>query len=161
MAVDYFLKIDGIEGESADSQHKNEIDVLSWGWGESQSGTMAYGGGGGAGKVNMQDFHFTMRVNKGSPKLMLACATGKHIGSGVLLARKAGEKPLDFFKLTFTDLMISSFQTGGSGSGDEVPVESISFNYSKIKFEYQEQDSKGGGKGFIPATYNLKENKQE
>lgn len=161
MAVDYFLKIDGIEGESADSKHKNEIDILSWSWGATQTGSMSYGGGGGAGKVSMQDFHFTMRVNKASPKLMLACATGKHIGSATLLARKAGEQPLDFFKLTFTDLLISSYQTGGSGSGDEVPIDSISFNYSKIKFEYQEQDAKGTGKGFIPATYNLKENKSE
>jgi len=75
-AVDYFLKLDGIEGESHDSKHKNEIDVQSWSWGESQTGTHAGGGGGGAGKVSMQDFHFVMQNNKASPKLMLACASG-------------------------------------------------------------------------------------
>ena len=71
-AVDYFLKIDGIEGESQDHKHKNEIDVESWSWGETNSGTHAGGGGGGAGKVQMQDFHFVMKVNKATPKLMLA-----------------------------------------------------------------------------------------
>jgi type VI secretion system secreted protein Hcp len=68
-AVDYFLKLDGIEGESHDSKHKNEIDLQSWSWGESQSGTGAAAGGSGAGKVSMQDFHFVMRVNKASPDL--------------------------------------------------------------------------------------------
>src|SRR5436309_614292 len=62
-AVDYFLKIDGIEGESQDSKHKNEIDLESFSWGETQSGTHGAGGGGGAGKVSMQDFHFVMRVH--------------------------------------------------------------------------------------------------
>jgi type VI secretion system secreted protein Hcp len=66
-AVDYFLKLDGIEGESKDDKHKNEIDVESWSWGETQTGASGFGGGGGAGKVSMQDFHFTMKMNKASP----------------------------------------------------------------------------------------------
>ena len=78
MAVDYFLKIEGIEGESHDDKHKNEIDLQSWSWGETQTGTHSAGGGGGAGKVDMQDFHFVMAHNKASPKLMLACASGEH-----------------------------------------------------------------------------------
>src|SRR5512140_2425488 len=89
-SVDYFLKIEGIEGESEDSEHKGWIDVLSWSWGETQTGTMAYGGGGGGGKVSMQDFHFVMRVCKASPKLLEACASGQHYGSATLEARKAG-----------------------------------------------------------------------
>ena len=90
MAVDYFLKIKGIEGESFDAKHKNEIDVLSWSWGETQSGSHAAGGGGGAGKVSMQDFSFVMKVNKASPKLLLACANGEHIPEATLVCRKAG-----------------------------------------------------------------------
>src|ERR1700753_4105926 len=82
-AVDYFLKIDGIEGESKDSKHKGEIDLDSWSWGANQSGTYHGGGGGGAGKVAMQDFHFVMKINKASPKLMLACASGEHIKKAV------------------------------------------------------------------------------
>ena len=89
MAADYFLKIDGIEGESQDKTHKGEIHLESWSWGESQTGTMSHGGGGGAGKVNMQDFHFVMGVNKATPKLLLACASGDHIPKAVLTCRKA------------------------------------------------------------------------
>lgn len=88
--TDFFLKIDGIDGESADGKHKGEIDLLSWSWGETQSGAHAAGGGGGAGKVSMQDFHFTMTVNKATPKLIQACAGGDHIKSAILTCRKAG-----------------------------------------------------------------------
>src|SRR5215510_1551623 len=97
-AVDYFLKIDSVEGESQDATHKAEIDVLSWSWGESNSGTMAFGGGGGAGKVSMQDFHFTMNVNKSTPALMQGCANGTHFPTAVLTCRKAGKEQQEFLK---------------------------------------------------------------
>src|SRR5712692_175734 len=106
MAIaDYFLKIEGTEGESADHKDKNEIHLESWSFGASQSGTMAFGGGGGAGKVSMQDFHFVMKVNKASPKLFLACATGEHIKKGVLTCRKAGKEQQEFLKITLSDLL--------------------------------------------------------
>ena len=142
MAVDYFLKIDGIEGESGDAKHKGEIEVESWSWGESQAGTMGQGGGGGAGKVAMQDFNFVMRANKASPTLMLSCAEGKHLKKATLVCRKAGGKQEEFLKLNFSDLIISSFQTGGSG-GSELPMDQISLNFSKIEYEYLSQDAKG------------------
>jgi type VI secretion system secreted protein Hcp len=159
MAVDYFLKIDGIPGESKDSKHKNEIDVLSWSWGESQTGTHSGGGGGGAGKVSMQDFHFTMAINKATPKLILACANGEHIKNAILTCRKAGKEQQEFLKFTFTDLLISSYQTGGSGGGGEIPVEQISFNYAKMEFEYREQKADGTLEGPVKAGYDLKTNK--
>src|SRR5437867_6223278 len=97
-ANDYFLKIDGIEGESFDSKHKGEIDVLSFSWGASQTGTLTAGGGGGAGKVQMQDMKFVMKVNKASPRLMLACATGQHMKGAILTARKAGRDQQEYLK---------------------------------------------------------------
>src|SRR5919204_6894167 len=121
--VDYFLKIDGIPGESGDSKHKDEIQLESWSFGESQSGTMAYGGGGGAGKVQMQDFHFVMKVNKASPKLFLACASGEHIKKAELTCRKAGKEQQEYYKVTFSDLLVSSYQTSGSGSSDVIPMD--------------------------------------
>ncbi|HMM33266.1 MAG TPA: type VI secretion system tube protein Hcp [Thermoanaerobaculia bacterium] len=157
--VDYFLKIDGIEGESADAKHKGEIDVLSWSWGASQSGTMQFGGGGGAGKVQMQDFGFTMRINKATPKLFLHCANGAHIKQAVLTARKAGKEQQEYLKLTFTDILVSSYQTGGSGDSDVVPIESISLNFAKIEFEYKEQKADGTLSGPIKTHYDLKTNK--
>jgi type VI secretion system secreted protein Hcp len=159
-AVDYFLKIDGIEGESQDSKHKGEIDVQSWSWGETQSGSHAAGGGGGAGKVVMQDFHFVMQINKASPKLMLACATGQHIPKAVLTCRKAGKEQQEFLKITMSDLLVSSFQTGGAGHSDVVPVDQISLNYAKIEVEYKEQKADGTLGGAVKAGYDLKANKQ-
>jgi type VI secretion system secreted protein Hcp len=157
--VDYFLKIDGIDGESTDSKHKNEIDVLSWSWGETQSGTMAGGGGGGAGKVAMQDFHFVMKVNKASPKLLQACACGEHVKKAVLICRKAGKDQQEYLKITLSDLIVSSYQTGGSSGTDIVPTDQISLNYSKIEFEYKEQKADGTLGGAVKGGWNLKENK--
>jgi type VI secretion system secreted protein Hcp len=158
-AVDYFLKLDGIDGESADSKHKGEIDIQSFSWGATQSGTFAGGGGGGAGKVAMQDFHFVMQVNKASPKLMLACANGEHIPKAVMICRKAGKEQQEYMKWTFTDVLVSSYQTGGSGQSDIVPMDQISLNYSKVEFEYKEQKADGTLGGTVKAGWDLKQNK--
>jgi type VI secretion system secreted protein Hcp len=141
-AVDYFLKLDGIEGESTDSKHAKEIDVLSWSWGETNSGTAGSGGGGGTGVVSMQDFHFTMKVSKASPALMQKCATGEHIAKGVLVCRKAGKDQQEYLTITLTDLIVASYQTGGS-QGDVIPVDQIGLNFSAIELDYKPQDEKG------------------
>src|SRR5712692_3292016 len=160
MAIaDYFLKLDGVEGEAQDSKHKNEIDLESWSWGETQTGTHVAGGGGGAGKVAMQDFHFVMRVNKASPKLMLACATGEHIKKAVLTCRKAGKEQQEFLKIELDDLLIASYQTGGSGHSDIVPTDQVSLNFAKILFEYKEQKADGTLGPPVKAGYDLKANK--
>jgi type VI secretion system secreted protein Hcp len=160
MAVDYFLKIDGIDGESQDAKHKGEIDLESWSWGESQQGTGSFGGGGGAGKVAMQDFHFVMKVNKASPKLMLACAGGDHIKSGVLTCRKAGKDQQEYLKITMSDLLVASFQTGGSGSDTAIPVDQISLNFAKIEYEYKAQKPDGTLDGAVKVGWDLKANKK-
>ena len=157
--VDYYLKIDGVEGEATDSKHKNEIVLESWSWGESNSGTHHSGGGGGAGKVAMQDFHFVMKMNKASPKLMLACASGQHIPKGVLTMRKAGKEQQEYAKITLTDLLVASYQTGGSGKGDIVPLEQIALNYAKIEFEYKEQKTDGSLGSPVKAGWDVKANK--
>jgi type VI secretion system secreted protein Hcp len=159
-AVDYFLKIDGIDGEAADAKHKGEIDLDSWSWGESQGGTMSFGGGGGAGKVQMQDFHFTMKVNKATPKLILACASGEHIKKAVLTCRKAGKEQQEFLKYSFTDVLISSYQTGGASNGGLIPTDQIAFNYGKMEVEYKEQKADGTLGGPIKSGWDLKANKK-
>jgi type VI secretion system secreted protein Hcp len=161
--VDHFLKIDGIEGESLDAKHKNEIELTSWSFGATQSGSFAHGSGGGVGKVHMQDFHFTMPISKASPKLLLACATGEHIKKAVLTARKAGKEQQEYMKITFSDLLVSSYQTGGAGGGSEygggLPVDSISINFAKFEVEYKAQEASGQLGGVIKAGYDLKLNK--
>jgi type VI secretion system secreted protein Hcp len=159
-AVDFFLKVDGIDGESADDKHKGEIDLESWSWGESNAGSFATGGGGGSGKVVMQDFHAVAKINKSSPVLFLACADGRHIKKAVLSARKAGGKQEDFFIMTMQDVLVSSYQTGGSGHGEIIPTDQFSLNFAKIEFEYKEQKPDGSTGGSIKQGYDLKLNKK-
>jgi type VI secretion system secreted protein Hcp len=156
--VDFFLKIDGIDGESQDSKHKAEIDLRSWSWGETNSGTAGAGTGSGSGKVSMQDFHFNMAINKASPKLMLACASGEHIKKAVLTCRKAGKEQQEYLKITFSDILIASYQTGAA---DETPIphESISLNFTKIEMEYKPQKADGTLDGAIKAGWDLAGNK--
>ena len=156
--VDYFLKIDGIDGESSDSKHPAEIQVSSWSFGESQGGSHSAGGGGGAGKVVMQDFHFTMHTNKATAKLFLACANGEHIKSAKLTCRKAGKEQQEYLTWTFSDLLVSSYQTGGSDAGGVLPVDSISLNFTKVEIGYKPQKADGTLDAENKSGYDLKKN---
>jgi type VI secretion system secreted protein Hcp len=153
MAVDYFIKFDGIKGESADAKHKDEIDVMSWSWGETNAGGADPRG---VGKVSMQDFHFVMTLNAASPGLMRACATGSHIKTATLTARKAGQAQQDYLTFKFYEVLVSSYQTGGAG---EVPTDQVSFNFAKLEVAYQQQRPDGS---YVPGgqfVYDLKANK--
>ena len=156
-AVDYFLKIDGIQGESLDAKHKGEIELESFSWGESNAGTTATGGGAGAGKVNMQDLHVAKKLDKASPLLFLACATGKHLKDAILTARKAGKGQLEFLVFKFRDLLVSSYQTGAA---DEEPSEQVSFNFSRIEVEFRPQKPDGSLDTPVKAGWDLKANKK-
>ncbi len=145
MAVDMFLKLEGIDGEAQDKAHKKEIDVLAWSWGLSQSGTFHTGGGGGAGKANFQDISVTKWVDLASPLLMLYCASGDHFPEAVLTIRKAsGSKapPLEYMKITMEKVMVTSVSTGGSGGEDRL-TENISLNFQAIRVEYTSQKTDG------------------
>jgi type VI secretion system secreted protein Hcp len=158
MAVDMFMKIEGIKGESADDKHKEEIDVLAWSWGASQSGTMHVGGGGGAGKANFQDISFTKWVDKSSHALLKAVSTGQHIKEALLTVRKAGEKPLEYIKLTVKDCLISSISTGGSGGEDRL-TENITINFGNFAYEYTPQKEDGSGDAVMPFGFDIRANK--
>jgi type VI secretion system secreted protein Hcp len=141
MAVDIFLKLDPLKGESQDKDHKGQIDVVSWSWGLDQTGTFHMGSGGGAGKVNVHDLSFTHYVDTASTDLMNACATGKHLPMGVLVVRKAGDKPLEFLKITMEDILVTSVTAGGAAEDDY--SEHVTLNFAKIKVEYTPQTDKG------------------
>lgn len=158
-ALDYFLRIEGIEGESLDSKHKGEIELESWSWGETQA-VLASGGGGGAGKVQMQDFHFVTRVSKASPRIFQACASGQHLKSVQLTARKGGKNQLEFLRYTLSDVLVTSYQTGGSAEAEVVPMDQISLNFSKIQVEYTEQKPDGSAGGTVSAGWDVKTNKK-
>lgn len=156
MAVDMFLKLDGIKGESKDSKHKDEIHIESFSWGMNQTGASATQGGGGAGKVSVHDISFTKPVDISSTGLMLACCQGKHIKSGLLTVRKAGDKPLEYLKIKLSDLLITSVQEAGHGG--DILNENVTLNFAKFEVEYQEQLADGSGKPGPPMGWDIKAN---
>jgi type VI secretion system secreted protein Hcp len=157
-AVDYFLKIDGIQGESRDAKHKGEIDLESFSWGETATAGVGTGGGGGAGRVHMDDLHVVMKLNKASPLLFLACASGRHLKQAILTARKAGKAQLEFLVFKFSDVLVSSFHT--SGNNDLEPVDQVSFNFARIEIEYRPQKADGSLDTPVKAGWDVKANKK-
>jgi len=158
MAVDMFLKLDGVKGESLDHKHKEEIHIESFSWGMNQTGAHGTGGGGGAGKVHVHDISVTKFVDKSSPTLMLFCCNGKHIDNGLITVRKAGEKPLEYMKIKLNDILVSSVQHAGHGS--DLLTENLTLNFAKFHFEYQVQEKDGTGKPGGEMGWNVKENQK-
>ncbi|WP_420415051.1 Hcp family type VI secretion system effector [Roseibium sp.] len=149
MAVDFFLELDGINGEAQDKTHKDKIDVLSWSWGASQSGTTHMGGGSGSGKAHFQDLAITKFVDKSTPVLLQHLSTGKHITKGTLYVRKAaGDSPLEYIKIEMKDIIVTSLQSGGAGSEDRI-TENATLNFGEYKYIYTVQNA-DGSKGAAP-----------
>jgi len=139
-AVDMFLKITDIKGESTDKAHPNEIDVLSWSWGTS-TGT-ARTAKGVLPAACIQDLHVTKYVDAASPQLILNGVTGAVATEAVLTMRKAGETPLEFLKLTMSNVSVVAYQTGGSGGEDRL-TESVSLRFESLRGEYRRQKADG------------------
>jgi type VI secretion system secreted protein Hcp len=153
MASNYFLKFDPeIKGEAQQKGFEGQIEILSFSWGVSQAGGFSYGTGGTSSQANLQDLSLSFRHGPASPKLMLHCATGKHITSAVLTCLRASDKPEKYLEITLTDVVISSYQTGGSG--DDMPIESMSLNFAEIKEEYFEQKDDGSVVSAGSGSYN-------
>lgn len=157
MAVDMFLKIDDVEGESVDDVHPGEIDVMAWSWGMSQSGTTHGGPGGGAGKVQVQDLSFTHYVDKASPNLMKMCCNGQHFDEAILVVRKAGTTPLEYMIITMKHGLISSVSTGGSGGEDRL-TENVTLNFAEFKSEYVPQKPDGSGDASVIVGWDIAKN---
>ncbi|PWT92716.1 MAG: type VI secretion system tube protein Hcp [Blastocatellia bacterium] len=161
MAKDYFLKLDSIKGESTDAKHKGEIEVESFSWGATNPHDRSSRAGGlGAGRVQFQDLHVTKLVDSASPLLALACAAGDHIKEANLTVRKQGGEQQEYLKIKLTDVLISSYQSGGSEGSHSVPVDQFSLNFAKILFEYYPQDTKGKLGSPFKAGWDLSANKK-
>jgi len=158
--ADYFLRVDGIPGESNDAKHKGEIEVLSWSWGEvNEAPPRGPGGGAGAGKVDMSDLTVTAQFSKASPQLLLACASGKHFKTAVLTARKAGKAQADYLTFSLSDVLVSSYQVAG-GPDANVPTDSVGLSFGKIQVEYKEQKADGSLGDAVKVGWDRKANKQ-
>jgi type VI secretion system secreted protein Hcp len=157
MAIDAFIWFDGFKGEAQDSKHKDEIDVLSFSWGATNSGSSHLAGGGGAGMVDVQDLTFTKYTDKSSSELLKACHQSTPIKKAVLTVRNAGGKnPVEFLKITLSDLLVSSVSFGASG-GDDRPTESVTLNFTKIEYGYTDQKIDGTPGSNFGFTYDTKQ----
>jgi type VI secretion system secreted protein Hcp len=159
MASDIFAKIGDIKGESLDDKHKGEIEVLSWSWGVTQSGTMAHGGGGGEGKANFNDFSFTHHIDKASPVLLKACATGEHIKEATVTVRKAGKGQQEFLIIKMNDIIITGVSPSGAGDG-AATAEHVALQFAKVDLEYKPQKQDGSLDAGVHFKYDIKGNKE-
>lgn len=157
MSVDCFLKIPGAEGESADSTYKNAIDVVAWSWGMTQSGSMHIAGGGGSGKVSVHDLSVTKYLDKASTVIMQKCASGKHFPEAELICRKAGDTPIEYYKVKMTEVLISSISSGGS-SGEDRMTENVTLNCAKMEVEYTPQNADGSAGASSTLGWDIRAN---
>jgi len=154
MAVDMFLKIDGINGEAKDKSHGKEIDVLAWTWGMGNHGSAHVLGGAGSGKVSVQDVQVTKYVDTASPKLMKACCSGAHYPTALLTVRKAGGTPVEYIKIKMEEVFITLVSTGG----EDRLTENVSLNFSKVNVDYTPQGDKGTAGTAIPFGWDIAAN---
>lgn len=158
MAVDMFLKLDSVDGESTDSTHADEIDLLSWTFSAAQAGTAGTGPGTGSGKVSIQDIAITKRVDRSSPILFYMCATGSHLKEATLTVRKAGgTEPVEYLVCKMEHVLVTGYSTNGS-QGQEELVEQVSLSFKKVGFVYTPQLDDGTGGPTIEKGWNVGEN---
>jgi type VI secretion system secreted protein Hcp len=159
MAVDYFLKLDGISGEAPDqTNHKDEIQIMSFSWGGSQVSSVSGTGGSGAGKVDLSDISIMTNFDKATPTLFKSLCNGTHIKTGKLTAVKSGAKGKPYLTVDFTELFVSSLQLSASS---EIPTVSLSFSYKTISIDYKVQDADGNLKSTGPVSYDLSQPHKE
>ena len=160
MAQDMFIKIDGIEGESLDATHKNEIQVLTWHWDVAQHSNMHSGSGGGSGKATVSDFYFEHYCDKSTPNLMKYCLKGTHIPNIQFVIRKAGGNPLEYLIMRFTEVIITSVDISGSLEDETRPREAVRFSFTTVCQEYVIQNAEGHKSGTISFCYDVKANNE-
>ncbi len=156
MAVDFFLKLAGIDGESLDAKHTNEITVMSFSWGASQTTSVSGSGGSGAGKATLADLSIMKNYDAASAPMYKALLLGTHIATGVLTAVKSGADGSPFLTISLGEVFVTSIQISGSS---EIPMESVSFSYNTIGTQYWQQDGTGKLLAKAPVSYDLKANK--
>jgi type VI secretion system secreted protein Hcp len=172
MAVDYFLKIDGVKGESQDDKHKDEIQIMSFNWGASNSSSMQIASGGGVGRADVRDIVVKKYMDLSSPLLAQSCISGKHFASMVLTGRRQGETPLEHVIIKLTNAIVSGYEIGGGlddlsaddykgdGPAPFAETELVKFNFEEYSFKYVQQTDKGGAGSNVQQGWNVRSNKK-
>jgi type VI secretion system secreted protein Hcp len=158
MAADIFAKIGDIKGESLDDKHKDEVEVLSYSWGVTNTAHIPTGGGGGgAGKATFQDLSIVHKIDKASPKLLQACATGEHLKEATITFRKAGKGQQEFLIVKMSDVIITGVVQSAPGS--EAGSETVGLEFAKVDWEFKPQKADGSLDAGIHFKFDIQANK--
>ena len=148
-AVNFYLKLDEIDGESQDSAHEGEIDVLSFSWGVSVEVPTSGGRGSGSGKVNVQDIGFVKYADKSSAALDEAAADGTVIPEARFSVR-TGTAASDYLVITLENVVVTSVTR--SGDSTDGITEEISLNFAEVEW-HSERDVSCDGAGSALAAF--------
>jgi type VI secretion system secreted protein Hcp len=156
---DIHIKIDGINGESTVSNHRDEVVVESWDWGVANPTPAAPGGGGAAGRASFADFTFTHRVDRASPLLWKACATGQAIRNATLSVARSGAAAQDYLTIKFSEVRVTSVALADTALDTQPALESVSLSYAKLDYQYRPQNPNGSMGAAVAFKFDLKKNR--
>jgi type VI secretion system secreted protein Hcp len=171
---DIFLKLDGIDGESAAKGHEKEIEVLSYDQSIDAAVPGGHGGGGGAGKATFSDVRIRKLLDTASIPVSLACASGLHIASARVAFRRPGSRPFDFYVVTLEDVVVThagqcattgaqsplAFETLAKSPAGAALLEEVTLHFAKIRWEYRRIGPKGAGLPPVTGGWDVKANRK-
>jgi type VI secretion system secreted protein Hcp len=157
MPLDIFAKLGDIKGESTDAKHKDEVEVLSYSWGVTNPAHIGTGSGGDAGRATFQDLSIVHKIDKASPNLLKACATGEHLKEATITFRKAGKGQQDFLIIKMNDVIITG--VAQSAAGVDVGSENVSLEFAKVDWEFKPQNPNGTLDPGVHFVFDIKANK--
>lgn len=159
MAVEIFLKLDGITGESTKTGAEGQIEIFSFSNGASNPSSVAFGTGSGAGKVDLSSLSLQKQLDKASPALFQSCCQGTHIKTGTMIVREAtGDKTTQiYYQYDMKEVFVDSISWGGAAGGGK-PSESVSLSSKALTITYWPQDSTGKLGDKIPFGWDVSTN---
>lgn len=159
MAIDVYVNLKDIKGESTDKEHEGWLEAINWSFGMEQpaSATASNAGGGTAERVQYDTFNFTQLINLASPKIYEFCSQGKHIPEVVIqMYRASGEKRVKYMEVKLKTVVISSVRAGHNDVG--FPTEAVSMSFGAISWTYEQQKRDGTNAGKSTGSWSLVQN---
>ncbi|MBX9403043.1 type VI secretion system tube protein Hcp [Lysobacter sp. BMK333-48F3] len=159
MAIDMYMRVDGVVGEAKDANHRGWSNVRSYGWGAKQPGSMATGSGGGTGKASFNDLKVTAVIDKASPAILKYCANGRHLPSVEISVCKAGGTQVEYLRITLNEVLVTAVEHTADHDSDAILMD-YTFQAAKVTKQYWEQTDQGTRGGESVLTWDIKQNRE-